>query len=150
MNWKQETIDRLEKMEPMRQAMRSIPMELRRLDAEAENLRRSECSQTKVLTHSKWEDRMLDNYVRRQELQWSYENTKRWLEVTQRALARLSKEQQMILKRLYVQPTAGAMEQLTEELGVERSTVYRWRDKALETFTLCMYGDGLPLRGCCQ
>ena len=37
-------------------------------------------------------------------------------------------------------PQSGALDQLCEELGMERSSVYRHRDKALSKFTLSLYG----------
>ena len=47
----------------------------------------------------------------------------------------------MVLTRFYIYPERGGVSRLCEELGVEQSSVYRKRDKALERFTLALYGE---------
>ena len=49
-------------------------------------------------------------------------------------------EEKLILHRLYIYPEKGGVERLCKELGMETSSIYRRRDKALKHFTLAFYG----------
>ena len=52
----------------------------------------------------------------------------------ERALEQLQEDDQRILELLLIVPKQGNLERLCGELGVEKSTVYRRRDKALRRF----------------
>ena len=52
----------------------------------------------------------------------------------ERALEQLSPEEQRILELTMIVPNVGNLEELCAELGVEKSTIYRRRDKALARF----------------
>ena len=78
--------------------------------------------------------------IHRQELLWTLEQAQLWLKTTDRALSALSNEEKLILHRLYIYPEARASERLCAELGMETSSIYRRRDKALRHFTLAYYG----------
>ena len=78
--------------------------------------------------------------MNRQELQWRLEQAQNWLACTDRALAVLSKEEKLVLHRFYISPEKGSIERLCNELGLESSSVYRKRDKALRHFTVALYG----------
>ena len=83
---------------------------------------------------------MLNNIVCRQELQRSLEQARQWLETVNLALGVLTPAEKRILYHFYIAPTTGSMDQLCNDLGVERSSVYRRREKALHRFTLALYG----------
>ena len=82
----------------------------------------------------------MDNLVHRQELQWTLEQAKSWVRITERALRTLSPEEKLILHRMYILPERGCLDRLSMELGIEQSTIYRRRDKALHKFTMALYG----------
>jgi hypothetical protein len=86
------------------------------------------------------EGRLMDNLMHQQELIWTLDQTKRWLEVTDNALKGLPREERLILQRLYICPEKGAIDRLCEELEMERSSVYRHRDQALQSFATALYG----------
>ena len=52
-------------------------------------------------------------------------------------------EEKLVLQRFYLSPERGSVERLCMELGVEQSSVYRKRDKALHKFALALYGQDL-------
>ena len=52
----------------------------------------------------------------------------------ERALEQLSEEEQRILELTMIVPGNGNLERLCQEIGVEKSTIYRRRDKALARF----------------
>lgn len=83
---------------------------------------------------------MINNIIERQELERTLEQAHIWLRSTDRALTALSSDEQLLLHRLYMYPQKGGLEQLSKELGVETSSIYRRRDKALKHFTLALYG----------
>lgn len=141
MNWKQEAIDHLRKYDAMVQAMDTIPSELSRLEHLAKGMGGIRTDLTKVKTSkSPDHDRLLNNFVKKQELERSYENARLWVRVTDKAMSVLSEEEKLILQRMYVRPEKGVVSDLCEKLGVEQSTVYRKRDNALSRFTLALYG----------
>ena len=83
---------------------------------------------------------MINNILERQELERTLEQAHIWLRSTDRALTALSKEEQVLLHRMYIYPQKGGLDLLSNELGVETSSLYRRRAKALKHFTLALYG----------
>lgn len=141
MNWKAEAMEKLRRYEPMRQAVRSIPQEISRLELAAKSIRSARTDGTPVRGGgNKREDMLLDNLLQRQELEWSLQQAQSWLQVTEQALRVLSPEEMLILQRLYMHPERGSLDRLSMELGIEQSSIYRRRDKALHKFTLALYG----------
>ena len=141
MNWKQEAVEKLKKLEAMRLSLVSIPEEIKRLETAACSLRGAATDRTPVKGGgSRREDALLDNIVYRQELKRNREQAARWVRAANNALGALSMEEKLILTRLYILPEKGAAERLLSELELERSTLYRHRDSALRKFTMALYG----------
>lgn len=142
MNWKLEAEEKLRRYPAMRQAIRSIPEEIKRLEEQANTIRAARTDT--VSSHggvSRGEDRLLNNMAERQELEWALENADRWLKNTDRALKTLSREERTVLSRMLIYPEEGAAQRLCMDLGVESSSIYRRRDNALRKFTLALYGS---------
>lgn len=129
MNWKNEAAEKLRQYEAMQRAKQNLPREIQRLRVAALAIREKGESQ-----------QLMNNLAHRQELQWTLEQTKCWLDVTERALSCLSGEEKHILHRLYISPEKGGIQRLCQELGVEQSSVYRRRDRALQHFATALYG----------
>ena len=142
MNWKAEAMDKLRCYDAMQRSLQNIPQEITRLKAESVALG-SGVSLCPVGGRDirRKEDALLDNMVRRQELQWSLEQVQSWTQTVNRALSGLDPEERLILYQMYILPQTGAVENLMEKLGVEKSSIYRRRDKALRKFTMCLYGE---------
>lgn len=141
MNWKAEAMEKLNRYHAMRQALQNIPEEIKRLEADAHSLRCARPDQVSVQGGAgKREDMLLSSLVYRQELQEQLRRAKSWVKVTDRALAALTPEEKLILHRMYILPERGCIERLTTELGVEQSSIYRKRDRALHRFTVALYG----------
>ena len=141
MNWKSEAMEKLRRYDAMRAASCNIPKELRRLQIAACATKGASTDATPVKNGgNRREELLMDNLVQRQELQWTLDQTKCWLDVTERALKALTREERLILQRLYICPEKGAVERLCEELGLEQSSVYRRRDRALQRFAIALYG----------
>ena len=141
MNWKEEAMDRLRKYDAMRQSVKNIPQELQRLELEALQLRSTQTDAPCIKASGNGrEDALISNFVHRQELQQAFEQANLWVQTTDRALSSLTPEEKLILHRLYICPQRGAVDRLCGDLGVEQSSVYRKRDKALYRFTISLYG----------
>ena len=141
MNWKAEAIEKLRKYDAMRQAIVNIPEEISRLEIAACSIRSAKTDGTPVKGGGNGrEDMLLNNLVHRQELNWSYEQAQSWLKSTDRALSALTPEEKLVLHRFYICPERGSVDRLCSQLGVEQSSVYRKRDKALHKFTVALSG----------
>ena len=142
MNWKAEAMEKLRRYDAMRQAVLNLPEEIKRLQIAAQCLRGANTDTTPVKGGgNRREEALMNNLVHRQELQWSLEQAKSWLKMTDRALTTLTQEEKLILHRLYIYPERGALDRLCSELGVENSSIYRKRDRALQRFTIALYGS---------
>ena len=139
MNWKEEAAQRLMDYKPMRTSVTSLRRELKRLEMEATALR-SGTVQMGGRGGGSREDRQLNNLIRRQELDAALEHAVLWVKTTEYALSCLDNHEQELLDRIYIRGDWGNVTQLAQDLGMERSTVYRRRDEALRKFTVAMYG----------
>lgn len=60
--------------------------------------------------------------------------------ITKTGLKALTPQQRLVLEKFYVNRNDGYIEDLCEELCVEKSTVYRIKNAALEMFVATQYG----------
>ena len=141
MNWKAEAMEKLRRYDAMRLATINIPLEIQRLEIDAQSIRSARTDSTPVSGGgNRREDAMLNNILQRQELNRTLQQAQIWLQATDRALTALSQEEKLILHRLYIYPEKGGVERLCRELELESSSIYRRRDRALKHFTIAFYG----------
>ena len=142
MNWKFEAIEKLKEYAARRNAITSIPEEIKRLEEEARRIRSAATDATPVKGGgSTREDMLLDSIVHREELQRRLSDARRWVDIVDGGLAVLSDEDRLVLDRFYIHPMRGNAERLRDELGLEdERSVYKRKDKALRRFTLSLYG----------
>ncbi len=142
MNWKNEAMDRLRQYDAMCLAAINISQEIKRLEAASTAIRGARMDGNAVQSSGgRREEAILDNMMSRQELLWRLEQAENWLSCTDRALSALSGEEKLVLQRFYISPEKGSVERLCSELGLESSSIYRKRDKALRHFTVALYGS---------
>lgn len=141
MNWKTEAVEKLRRYDAMRRAVQNLPLELKRLEAEYTALGGGWSGQGERNRNVRSrEDRMMDNIMTRQQLKWSLEQATNWTQQVSGALSGLTPEERLILQQMYILPQTGALNRLTEALNLERTSIYRRRDRALRKFTLNLYG----------
>lgn len=141
MNWKEEAAEKLRRYDAMRHAVKNIPLELKRLQLEATSIRSAAADSAPVKGGiSRREDRLMNNLAQRQALQETLSRTKCWLRTADDALGTLTQQERQILQRLYIFPEKGALDRLCQELDMEKSSVYRYRDRALHRFATALYG----------
>ena len=141
MNWKSEAKEKLRRYDAMRLATINIPEEIARLEMDAQSIRSAKWDDPTVTGGgSRKEDALLNNIIHRQELIWTLQQAQSWLKTTDRALTALTGEEKQLLHRLYIYPEPGNVDRLCRDLGVEVSSIYRRRDRALRHFTMAFYG----------
>ena len=139
MNWKTEAMDRLRQYEGSRSAQKCLTIQVKDMEEDL-------CSpaparpEAKVTQCVDYEDRRLNKLIFLELCRRRLRQTEAWLAAVDTALSVLTPEEKLTLHRLYISPRKGAVEELCAALGVERTSVYRIRDKALETFTLALFG----------
>lgn len=144
MNWKYEAVDKLKQYEAKKQSLKSIPMEIARLELAMKSIRSATADGTPVSGGgSGREDMYLSNIVHREELERSLEQAKKWVALTDAGLEILTEEERLILERFYINPAKGNVDRLCGELNIEKSQVYTKKDAALRHFTITLYG-------CCE
>lgn len=141
MNWKFEAIEKLKEYAARKNAITSIPEEIKRLEVDAQRIRAASTDATPVHGGgSTREDMLLSNIVHREELQRRLSDARRWVEIVDGGLAVLTPDERKILDIMYINRCGGGLMRACEEFNLEKSAVYARRDVALEKFTLALYG----------
>ena len=138
MNWKEEVAEKLQRYPAMVRAAKAIPLELEALEQEACGLQAVRMGSTGVRNSRANEERLMNIFVRRQELEMQLANTESWLAIVNRGMRQLDHWDQRVLELWYFQKLS--LGEICQDLGVERSSLYRHRDAALKNLTLSMYG----------
>ena len=142
MNWKFEAIEKLKEYTARKNAITSIPEEIKRLEEDAQRIRAASTDATPVQGGgSTREDMLLSNIVHREELKRRLSDALRWVDIVDGGLAVLSDEDRLVLDRFYIHPMRGNVDRLCDELAVEKAAVYKRKEKALRRFTVALYGS---------
>lgn len=141
MRWDIEATAKLREYTARKAAIVSLPLEIKRLEADCGRIRSASADGTPVHGGgSTREDMLLSNICLREELTKQLADTQAWIEIIDRALAALTDDERLVLDRFYINPAKGNVDRLCEELGIEKATVYRRKESALRKFTIAFYG----------
>ena len=140
MNWREEAAEKLQKYNAMRNALQNIPEELDRLEQEACAIKTARPDKIHTKNPGRKDDDLINNFVRRQELTQQYTQVQSFLRSADRALQVLPPDERLVLQRLFISREKDGLGRLCSELGVEQSSVYRKRERALRNFTIALYG----------
>lgn len=141
MRWDIEATAKLREYTARKAAIVSLPLEIKRLEADCGRIRSASADGTPVHGGgSTREDMLLSNICLREELTKQLADTQTWLEIVDRALAALTDDERLVLDRFYINPHKGSVDRLCDELSLERAGVYKRKDKALRHFTVVLYG----------
>lgn len=141
MDWKREAIAKLRCYNARKNAIATIPQEIKRLEDEFDYI--STAGADGALPRkggAKTEDVLLTNAAHRDELKRSLRQAEAAVEIVDKGLAVLDDTERLILDRFYISPAKGNVDRLCEELFLEKSAVYDRKDKAIRRFTIAMYG----------
>lgn len=141
MNWVREAESKLRDYSVKEQSLESVTERISQLNLEMSCVRSATMDGTAVHGGGNGrEDALLNNIAERDELQRVKANTTEWLEWVNGALTALSGAERDLLDKFYIDRRKGHVERLCEEMHVEKSEVYRRKEKALRRFALALYG----------
>ena len=138
MRWDEEAKDRLRYYGQKKRAVEHLEEEIYRLEQEATALRGGILDGTR--SRSAKNDRVLNNMVMRQELEWTLKDTRRWLRLTESAIDSLDDDLREVLNSCYIQQVNDRWQDVCASLQLERSNYYRLKKEALRKFTISLYG----------
>lgn len=141
-DWKPLAIQRLKSYETRKISLEQIKEQLNALDMQFTAIRAAKTDGEPIsgTMSNRREEMMVDNIQKREELKANYKIAKREIEVTEKGLAALTKEERRILELFFILRPYDHVGQLCGELKVEKSEVYRRKDSALRKFTMACYG----------
>lgn len=141
MDWKREASEMLREYEAMRKSLSTLPGELARLELERTALQSSAGGGEPVIGgHGSSEDRIISNMMKREAAEKNLELARAHVALVEKGLSVLDEEERVALDLMIVNRTKGNVDRLCERWSVEKTEVYRRKDKALRTFTLALYG----------
>lgn len=141
MNWQKEAIFDLKNYQPRKQSLENIKERIRALQEKSRSIKSAFSDATPVQGGgNRMEDALINNIVERQRLALTYSATCRLVRLTERGLNGLAERDRLILNKFYIERAPGNVEQLMEDLHIEKSQVYRIKDNALYNLTIGMYG----------
>lgn len=140
MQWKYEAIADLKELTHKRAAMILIPEEVEALDEHITSIRSSATDAIRVDggDDHRAEDALLDAITKRDKLVANLHVVKTQVDAIERALEGMPDNMRDILVMSFVDRVS--VDDIGDELHVERATVYRMRDKALRMLAIRLYG----------
>lgn len=87
------------------------------------------------------EEKLIANIAKRSELEMNLEVTRKQVEALDRLLAELSKDERLILDRMFVHRERNAAESLAVSLGYETRRIYQKKDEALRNLARRRFGQ---------
>lgn len=141
MDFKREAIDKLKCYAIKKQSLQRTAEEIQRLEEEVSSLRSALGNDMAVSGGDvSRDDGLVNNIALRSELAKAQHATQEWLNTVDAALMVLEEDELLVLSRMYMHPQKGFVEQLCEELHIEKTALYTKRNIALRRFTLALYG----------
>lgn len=142
MNWVKEAESKLRDYAAKERSLESVAERIAQLQAEMTCVRSATTDSTAVHGGGNCrEDALLNNISEQTELERAKQKTAEWVEWVNKALRALTDTDRHLLDVFYINRHKGHVERLCEELRVEKSEVYRRKEKALRRFTLALYGE---------
>lgn len=142
MDWKSAAIQRLKDYEARKTSVQLLGEQLDTLELQYTAIRAATTDAEPVRggDGNRREDALLSNIVLRDELKANKRIALREVEITEKGLAALSKEERSILEAFYMRRPYNHVARLCDELCIEKSEVYRRKGVALEKFAIACYG----------
>ena len=140
MNWKKEAANDLRTYLQRKASCENIKERIEILDEQFVSLKGISADAPVKGGLSRQEEKMLDNIYERESLLLSLKVTETLVELTEKGLSMLNETEKAVLKGFYFENLENHVEKLCERFSVEKSTLYRMKDSALEKFTRSVYG----------
>lgn len=140
--WKYKAIDKLKDYKAQKASLSNLQEEIARLESEACSIKSATADDTPVKCGgSGREDRLLSNIVKREEHKAMLRRAELAVGMVDRGLSVLNQEERHILDVMYIIREKGYVDRLMAEFNLqEESSLYKRANKALQRFTIAMYG----------
>ena len=139
--WRKQAESDLKIYEASKQALINIPDQIKELEEKLTSIRSQSADNVSVKGGGgSRDDAYLNNIVARDRLKANLEDSRRFVSRVSNALSILTEDEKELLRRFYMIPEKGAAYNMAAERHVDHKTVYRWKDDALDRFTIAMYG----------
>lgn len=139
--WRKQAESDLKIYEASKQALINIPDQIKELEEKLTSIRSQSPDSVSVKGGGGGrDDAYLNNIVARDRLKANLEDSRRFVSRVSNALSILTEDEKELLRRFYMIPEKGAAYNMAAEKHVDHKTVYRWKDDALDRFTIAMYG----------
>ena len=139
--WRKQAESDLKIYEASKQALINIPDQIKELEEKLTSIRSQSADNVSVNGGGgSRDDAYLNNIVARDRLKANLEDSRRFVSRVSNALSILTEDEKELLRRFYMIPEKGAAYNMAAEKHVDHKTVYRWKDDALDRFTIAMYG----------
>ena len=140
--WKYKAIDKLKDYKAQKASLSNLPEEIARLESEACSIKSATADGTPVKGGgSGREERLLSNIVKREEHKAMLRRAELAVGMVDRGLSVLNQEERHILDVMYIIREKGYVDRLMAEFNLqEESSLYKRANKALQRFTIAMYG----------
>lgn len=140
MDWKRIATDDLKKYMQYQTATINIQEKIKMLEEQLDGLKSSgECVPVKG-GMSSYEDRLIDNIVKRDRLKLNLRIIRYHMSCIERGLQNLTHEERTILHYFYIDRPSHPIDIIRDKLYLEQSRIYQIKDTALYKFTVSMYG----------
>ena len=133
MDWRIEAIDKLKCYRVKKASVKGLEEEIQELEEELASIRKAPASKAQ-------EGEILDNLTQQEALKRSMALTRQWLKRVNRGLAALGEDDRRLLHCFFMQKEKGGLDQLCQELDIDKDAAYSRRDSALRYFTMALYG----------
>ena len=142
LNWSVFAVQRLRDYEDRKTAVENITDQIKALEQRFTAIRSATTDGTPVQggNENKREEMLINNISTREELKKNLDIITREIEITEKALDKLTDEERLILTRFFIERQKRYVERLCGELFVSKTRLYQMKDAALKKFTLACYG----------
>lgn len=141
MNWKNEAINDLITYARKKESLTSMKQQIEAINMQLTSIRGAASDTEPVMGGvGQYEDRILDNIVKRDRLVLTYRATEQLVNLIEKGIAGLDQRERLVLDLFYIHRAKGNVERLMGELRYEQSRVYQIKNEALYKFTNAMYG----------
>jgi len=138
MNWKKESENELRDYGNKQVALINIPEYINQIEYELSLIKK--CKTDCISSKNKWDDFLIDNLVRKNELERNLMLAKTRVELIERGLFSITNDERKLLEYFYIERPYDHVQKLCEEFDYEKSSIYNRKDIALRKFTMAMYG----------
>ena len=139
--WRKQAESDLKIYEASKPALINIPDQIKELEEKLTSIRSQSADSVSVKGGGgSRDDAYLNNIVARDRLKANLEDSRRFVSRVSNAMSILTEDEKELLRRFYMIPEKGAAYNMAAEKHVDHKTVYRWKDDALDRFTIAMYG----------